>query len=470
MNNINLQALYSNHFESLRGNIDAALANQDYDQLLIYSGAYKLWFLDDHPYPYRVNSYFKAVVPLLDHPQCWIIWRLGEIPLLLFYQPIDIWHQTHELPDEEWVSYLKIEIVTQPGDARRFIDTTKRTAFIGDVPPPDSVNRNATHKPGGMLEEADIQEWELGDRNPAALLSELDWYRSYKTPYEQACIKEACRISAGGHSAAREAFFSGGSELEIELAFQQGCNQHYLNLAYHSTVALNEHAAVLHYAGRSTQRYEESDRRTLLIDAAAEYRGYTADISRTYVYRPGLFADLLHGFEHMQEAIVAEIKPGQRYLDNTVNALLRLGALLKDVGVLKSDPETALETGVINTFMPHGLSHFLGLQVHDKGWQQKDKSGALIEPEDRYTCLPESRRRTRLIEPNQVLTVEPGVYFIDSLLKQLKESEYRNCVCWDTIKKLQPYGGIRIEDDVLITETGVVNLTRQAFAEAQQPA
>lgn len=433
--------LYDEHFRRLQQNYDRALDNHQFEQLVVYSGANKFKYLDDIPYPFQVNAQFKALVPVTDNPNCWVIWRPAVKPLLLFYRPVDFWHAVPDVPVDYWTKFFDIKILKTAEEAKELIGKGTKSAFLGEVNPL-------------------ITDWDLGERNPPSLISELNWWRSYKTSYEQACIGEANRISIAGHRVARDAFYEGASEFEISQAFQVACGQSEGELAYPSIVGINEHAAILHYIARDRRRWPEQELRSLLIDAGAEYAGYASDITRTYAQRDDLFSDLVEGLNTAQQLLVGEIALGKSYLDLNISAFLSVAELLNSFGVLKTSAESALELGLIENFMPHGLGHFIGLQVHDVAGQQASPCGEIIPPHPRYPVI----RMLRPIEAEQVVTVEPGVYFIESLLKTVCEGQHRNLVCWDKVHSLMPYGGIRIEDNVVVKADGVLNLTRQAFA------
>ena len=119
--------------------------------------------------------------------------------------------------------------------------------------------------------------------------------------------------------------------------------------------------------------------------------------------------------------------------------------------------DEAINLSVSEFFCPHGLGHLLGIQVHDVGGLQISVSGETLNPPSNYSSL----RFTRPIEKNQVFTIEPGIYFIPSLLQQLREKKAP--VNWSAIEQLLSYGGIRIEDNVRVLEDGLENLTREAF-------
>ena len=122
--------------------------------------------------------------------------------------------------------------------------------------------------------------------------------------------------------------------------------------------------------------------------------------------------------------------------------------------------ESAVESGVSSTFFPHGLGHPIGLQVHDVAAFAADESGRTIERPPGHPYL----RLTRTIEPGAVVTIEPGLYFIDMLLARLKDTREARDIDWNRVDAFRKFGGIRIEDDVACTTAAAENLTRDAFA------
>ena len=122
-----------------------------------------------------------------------------------------------------------------------------------------------------------------------------------------------------------------------------------------------------------------------------------------------------------------------------------------------------IATGVTAAFMPHGMGHLLGVQVHDVGGFMENETGTTIDPPSGHPYL----RLTRVLEENMVLTIEPGLYIIDMLLEELRGTPAESHVNWSTVDALRPYGGVRIEDNVRVLTDGCENLTRDAFAELQ---
>ena len=196
----------------------------------------------------------------------------------------DYWHVVPKIEADYWTDYFSIIFLKNKNEAKKYFKSTNQSAFLGEI------NEN-------------IIDWDIGERNPESLTGELDWHRSTKTHYEKYCIKAANEISVKGHFAARESFLCGGSELDVSLKFQQGCQQCEEKLAYPSIVGVNRNAGILHYWGRSTMRLAPTDRYSMLIDAAASFQGYAADITRTYSAKNGMFADMILRLDELQQQL-----------------------------------------------------------------------------------------------------------------------------------------------------------------------
>jgi Xaa-Pro dipeptidase len=163
--------------------------------------------------------------------------------------------------------------------------------------------------------------------------------------------------------------------------------------------------------------------------------------------------------EQAQQGFASMVKAGQSYPDLHIHAHHVLAEVLREHGVIHMDAESAVQSGVTSTFFPHGLGHPIGLQVHDvAGFQASDRGGSIARPEG-HPYL----RMTRVLEPGMVVTIEPGLYFIDMLLEELRATPAAKDVDWAKVDAFRPYGGIRIEDDVVCTDGEPENLTRNAF-------
>ena len=136
----------------------------------------------------------------------------------------------------------------------------------------------------------------------------------------------------------------------------------------------------------------------------------------------------------------------------------QIASLLLEHGILKDcSPQEAFDRGITQAFYPHGLGHMLGIQTHDVGGDQVNEAGDKCEQDPR---IPHARM-TRKVRENEVITVEPGLYFIPTLLNAKKNSSENRCFNWKFIDELVPLGGIRIEDNIVVKESQSLNLTRK---------
>ncbi|KAA2285333.1 Xaa-Pro dipeptidase [Arenimonas fontis] len=438
MSNRELATLYRAHLETIKARVDRALQKSGFDHLLVTSGVEKHEFLDDRPYPFKVNAQFKAWLPLTRHPHCWLAYTPGRKPVLAYYQPDDYWHVPPAAPEGVWLDEFDIRVVRDPAEAAQHLPREGRRAIIG---------------------EADAALPGFEPNNPKALLDYLHYHRAYKTPYELDRMRAAQRRAVPGHRAAREAFLAGASEAQIHAAYLAATGHSDLDLPYNNIVGLNEHAATLHYQYKQTGAPARS--LSLLIDAGAEVDGYASDITRTWGNGDGGFAELLQAVDAEQQALCAGVRAGTDYRQLHLQCHLRLGGVLRQLGIVAMDPDEMLATGVSATFFPHGLGHPIGLQVHDVAGLS-DEDGRPIPRPEGHPFL----RMTRTLEPGMVVTIEPGLYFIPTLLAKLKQTPQARHVDWNRVEQLLPYGGVRIEDEVHCTDGDPENLTRAAFAGA----
>ena len=163
----------------------------------------------------------------------------------------------------------------------------------------------------------------------------------------------------------------------------------------------------------------------------------------------------------LQRDIVDTVKPGVDFRQLQFETHRHLAALLVDVELATGNADTLMSTGVTTAFFPHGLGHLLGVQVHDVGGHLANDTGSTIDPPSGHPFL----RLTRVLEEDMVVTIEPGLYVIDMLLRRLKNTDAEAHVNWSMVDALRPFGGIRIEDDIRVTASGHENLTRDAFAD-----
>ena len=433
--------LYPQHVQATSARTSEALARGGYDHLVVPSGTLHYQVFDDRDYPFATNPQFKAWVPLTRNPGSWIVATPGLKPKLVYLQPADYWHAVPQAPSGWWVDQFDIVVIRTPEEALQHLPRdASRCAILGE---PQSA---------------------LGDfvpNNPPAVVNHLEYHRAFKTPYEIAMMREATRIGVRAHRAAERNFRAGSSEFGIHLAYCQAAGQDANDLPYSNIIALNEHGAILHYTERD--RLPPRDPRSFLIDAGANFHGYACDITRTYAAdTTSEFQALIDAMDEAQLRMCDEVRAGFDYKQLHLNAHLTIAGILRDFGITRLSPEATVETGVSRVFFPHGIGHGIGLQVHDvAGFAESDRGGTIPKPAG-HPYL----RLTRVLQPGMVVTIEPGLYFIDLLLEELRQGAHANDVDWARIEAFRPYGGIRIEDDVVCTDGAPLNLTREGFAAA----
>jgi len=432
-----IDALFPAHLAALAEATGRALAATQTAALVIGAGFAKYRFLDDQPDPFVVNPHFKAWAPILDAPGSFVVHVPGRKPTLLFHQPEDYWHKPPTMPTGRWLDAFDVRVLRNPAEARAQVPTG--AAYIGEP-------------------YSGCEEWGFAAVNPAALVQRLHWARAIKSPYELACMRRAAATGARAHRAAAAAFVAGGSEYEIHLAYLEATGHTEAELPYPNIIALNEGAAILHYT--DLKRSNPPARRSFLIDAGAQFRGYACDITRTHAAAVSPFADLVAGVDALEQRLCDMVRPGVSYPAIHLQAHRLVAELLVEHGIVTCSADAAVETDVTSVFFPHGVGHLLGLQVHDVGGHQATPEGGNAPPPPGHPYL----RLTRRLEPGTVVTIEPGVYFIDLLLDRARQDGRGRSIDWDTVADLAPYGGVRIEDDVVATATGPENLTRAAFA------
>lgn len=290
----------------------------------------------------------------------------------------------------------------------------------------------------------------LTDRVRAA----LQHARRPKDAGEVAQIRRAVDATARGYARMAEILRPGLTEralqIELEAEFFRGGGT---RPGYGTIVGGGPNAAVLHFepSSRVIQPNE-----FVLIDAGAEIDRYMADVTRTYVAgTPTQFQrDLYQTVLAAEERAIARCVPGAEWKDIHFAAAVEMVAGLVAMGIMRGAPESLVEQEAHTLFFPHGLGHMVGLGVRD---------GSGLAPGRTKDPRPSLRtlRMDLPLAPGYLVTVEPGLYFIPPLLNDpARRTRYRDCVNWPLVEQHLHLGGVRIEDNVLVTDGAPDVLTK----------
>ncbi|MGL5272329.1 MAG: M24 family metallopeptidase, partial [Phocaeicola sp.] len=281
--------------------------------------------------------------------------------------------------------------------------------------------------------------------------------RNYKSEEEIIEIEKAANVSADMHIAAMKMARVGMYEYEVaakimEVAYSNNCE-----LAFPIIATINGQTLHNHYHGN---KMKEGD--LLLIDAGASVASHysgdlssTCPVSKTFTAQQRMIMDIQ---VRSHRAAVAALKPGINFRDVHVTACRSIAEDMKALGLMKGNLDDAVVAGAHALFMPCGLGHMMGLDVHDMENLGEQYVGYGGEPKSTLFGY-KSLRLGRPLESGFVLTIEPGVYFIPELIDLWKsEKRFADFLNYDEIEKYRNFGGLRNEEDYLITPNGARRL------------
>lgn len=283
--------------------------------------------------------------------------------------------------------------------------------------------------------------------------------RRAKDEFELERMHRAAVATKAGHDAARAFIKPGVSEREIQIELEAAFGRAGASRpGYHSIVGTGPNSVVFHFTP-SARKVKSGD--LVLIDAGAEVDGYVIDVTRTYPADDRFTSDQQALYDVLLDAerkACDRCVVGQEWLELHTLCALDLARGLIDLKVLKGSPESAVESEAIAMFLPHGIGHMVGLGVRDASGAAEGRTGENKAAGVRVRCdLP--------MEVGYVMTVEPGLYFIPVILNDPKRRErFANEVNWATVDRHLDFGGMRIEDNILITAGAPVNLTSEIHA------
>uniref|UniRef100_A0AAQ4QQB8 Xaa-Pro dipeptidase n=1 Tax=Gasterosteus aculeatus aculeatus TaxID=481459 RepID=A0AAQ4QQB8_GASAC len=321
-----------------------------------------------------------------------------------------------------------------------------------------SVCRGQNTDSGSICREASFEGISRyrADRSLVALLV---CSRLTKTDMELEVLRYTNRVSSEAHKMIMKNVKPGQKEYEMESLFQHYCYTKggMRHTSYTCICGTGNNSSVLHYghAGAPNEKtIMEGD--MCLFDMGGEYYCYSSDITCSFPANGKFTADQRAVYEAVlrsSRTVMAAIKPGVRWADmHRLADRIHLEELVK-LGVLSGSVEDMLKVHMGSVFMPHGLGHLLGIDVHDVGGYPEGVE-RIDEPGLR------SLRMGRPVQERMVLTVEPGIYFINHLLDQALANPAQNCFLNSAVlARFRGFGGVRIEDDIAVTADGIELLT-----------
>lgn len=285
--------------------------------------------------------------------------------------------------------------------------------------------------------------------------------RVFKTPQELDVIRYTNKISSDAHVEVMKSIRPGMTEYQLESIFLHHCyfNGGARHVSYTCICASGTNGGVLHYghaAAPNSKTVHDGD--MCSFDMGCEYYRYSSDITCSFPANGIFTPDQRIIYEAVLKAnrtVMNAVKPGVSWRDMHLLAeKTQLEQMLKH-GLLQGDIDEMMKARLGYIFMPHGLGHLLGIDVHDVG-------GYLFQCPPRSTEPGLRQLRTaRILEKDMVLTIEPGIYFVDALLEQARnDPELSKFIVWPVIDRFRSFGGVRIEDDVVITADGCELLTK----------
>ncbi|EEP76062.1 hypothetical protein UREG_00910 [Uncinocarpus reesii 1704] len=399
------------------------------------------------PFRQRRNFYYLSGCDLSDS---YVTYNIDKDELVLYIPPAD--------PDEViWTGLpMSAEEALKVYDVDVVLPSTEVNAQLAHCcANKDSKPKRVYAIPDRVCPETTFLPFD--DTNWDVLAQAIEQCRKVKDEYEIALLKRANEISAQAHLAVMKASKTAKNERELEAIFRSTCLYYdSRQQSYGPIMARGVNGATLHYQTNNMDIDDPvtGERPSLLIDAGGEYRMYASDITRAIPLSGKFSPEARQIYDivlDMQMQCFGMIKAGVAWDD--VHALAHKVAIkgLVNLGILRGSEEELFQKGVSVAFFPHGLGHYMGMDTHDVGGNPN-----FADPNPMFKYL----RLRGTLSPNEVVTVEPGVYFcrfiIEPYLKSPELSKYIDSAVLDKYWKV---GGVRIEDNLVVTQDGFQNLT-----------
>lgn len=409
----------------------------------------------DHEPLIRQESYFQYLFGVME-PDCFGAIHIGSKKSILFIprlpQEYAIWMGEIK-PKENFKNRYEVDEVYYVDEINSIIgELNSEQVLLLQGPNSDS---------GKVCKPAKLPKNNNLNLNFDLLHKEISECRVIKSKEEIDVLRYVARISSEAHVHCMQAIKPGMREYQLESLFKHYCYYYggCRHMSYTCICGSGINSATLHYghAGAPNDKQIE-DGDMCLFDMGGEYHCYGSDITCSYPAN-GKFTkeqvDIYEAVLNAVKAVESKLKPGISWTDMHIEAERAFLCVLKDRGYIKGEIEEMMKIRLGALFMPHGLGHFIGLDTHDVGGYNED-----CPPRSELPGL-KSLRTARIMKEGMVLTVEPGVYFIKALLEPALSNEKQSqFLVKEKIESLMGFGGVRLEDDIVITADGIENFTR----------
>ena len=395
----------------------------------------------DNTYHFRQDSCFLYFTGISRPDLCLVI-DIDNDQEILFGDELTV-------DDIVWTGAL--ETIEAQAEKTGIAFTRKKTEVINAL----AGNRKVHFLPVYRAETSlKLMDWGLTGEASVPLIKAIVAQRSIKSAQEIQEIEKAIAISTLMQLKAQEIARPGVTENAVAAQLQAVAIANGGQLAFPSILTVN--GEILHNHASNTVL---KDGQMVLCDCGAENElFYAGDLTRTFpvgkTFTP-LQQDVYHIVLNAQLKAIEALQPGVLYKDVHLLASEHLVRGLTDLGLMKGDPKQAVAEGAHTLFFQCGLGHMMGLDVHDMENLGEEYIGYTAELKKSKEFGLKSLRLGKALEPGFVVTVEPGLYFIPVLIDSwAAENKHAQFINYEKVKQFRDFGGIRIEDDFLITATG----------------
>lgn len=405
-------------------------------------------YLDNH-FPLRQDSHFLYYVGVSQPNMALVIFPDGTETLYGERSTLDDLVWTGPVPSlEDYAGGAEISRTQDIGELAAEVASLRRGGSSVHYLPPYTGHRQIWL--AELLEE-DVAA--VAEGASAALIRQCVAQRSLKDDAETAEIENALGVTAAMYEAALRTLKPGATELEVVTAMTTVPMSRGRDFSFQPIVSVR--GEILHNHGYSNTL---ADGDLLLIDSGANSEAmYASDITRTFPVNGKLSdqqRDIYEIVLQAQTAAIAACSPKVNNRDLHMVAVRTIASGLNSLGLMTGNVDEAVSAGAHALFMPHGIGHMMGLDVHD----MEDLGDVVGYPEGERRSSQFGLSFLRLakpLEPGFVITIEPGIYFNFELIDQWKdEGKFREFVAYEKLEAYRGFGGIRIEDDILVTDHG----------------